>query len=173
MKEIELKILEINVSEVVAKLEKWGAKKTSDGMIDGGKYDFSDERLKKDGKMLRLRKHGDKVELTLKKGLSQDVAKVADEWEVSVSSFEVTEKILTEMGMQKNAVTQKHRMSYQLGNVHFDIDTPPGIPTVLEIEAPSIEILKQYVEKLGFTMEQTKPWTGKQLHEYYGEKGKI
>lgn len=173
MKEIELKILEVNVSALVAKLEVMGAKKIFDGIIDGGKYDFSDGWLKKEGKMLRLRKHGDKVELTFKKGLSRDGAKIADEWEVSVSSFENTERILAELGMHQSGVTQKHRMSYQLGNVHFDFDTPKGIPTVLEIEAPDIETLKRYVQKLGFTMEQTRPWTERQLHEYYEKKDQI
>jgi predicted adenylyl cyclase CyaB len=167
MKEIEVKILEVNVPHVVAQLEKMGAKKTFDGMLDGGKFDFPDGRLKKEGKMLRLRKRGEQTELTFKKGLTQEIAKIAEELEVSVSSFEITEMILHEIGMQKNASVKKHRFSYQLGTIHFDFDTLEGIPTLLEIEASDVESLEAMVKKLGFTMDQTKPWTGKQVHEYY------
>ena len=63
----------------------------------------------------------------------------------------------------------KKRISYVLGDIRFEIDTYEGIPTFLEIEAPSEEILEEMVLKLGFSMKDTKPWNGKKVWKHYGK----
>ena len=38
----------------------------------------------------------------------------------------------------------KHRTSYKLWNIEFDIDDYEWIPTLIEIEAPSSSDIKEY-----------------------------
>ena len=56
MKEIEVKILEVNVSEVIKKLEALGAKKVLDTAQEIIIYDNAEGTLSK-GQLLRLRKN--------------------------------------------------------------------------------------------------------------------
>ena len=107
------------------------------------------------------------VELTLKEKISQAEAKIMTEYEVNVNYFETMQNILHGLGLRETKVTRKHRISYRLDEVHFDLDTFPGIPTFLEIEAPTLERVQEYVAKLGFSMAETKPWSGADLLRYY------
>lgn len=90
--------------------------------------------------------------------------------EVNVSDFEKTLQILEKLGFKKAYQGQKHRQSFQLGKIKFEIDTWQDIPTYLEIEAPTEKDVKAYVEKLGFTMSQTTTMNMMQLEEYYQNK---
>jgi adenylate cyclase class 2 len=168
MKEIEVKILEINVPEVVKRLEALGAKKVLDTVQEIIIYDNAEGTLSK-GQLLRLRKNGEVIELTYKKRISKEGTKISDEKEVHVSDFETTRKILQGIGLKEVRKTTKHRISYHLHGVGFEIDTYPGIPTFLEIETEDEKLLEEYVKKLGFTMKDAKPWTGKDVFKHYGK----
>ncbi|MEK6939549.1 MAG: CYTH domain-containing protein [Nanoarchaeota archaeon] len=175
MREIEVKILEVEVASLKRKLESWGAKKVFEGELTASYYDFSNGKLGKGGLVLRLRKKSgteQTVELTLKEKISQTEAKIMKEYEVAVTNFEAMQKILYGLGLRETKVARKHRISYQLDDVHFDLDTFPGIPTFLEIEAPTLEIVKEYVTKLGYSMAEAKPWSGGDLLRYYGKVSK-
>lgn len=171
MQEIEVKILEINTPYITKKLESWGAKNVFDGEVDASYYDFSNGRLKENDLFLRLRKKGPIVELTLKEKVEHEEAKIMQEYEVNVTDFEIMQKILYGLGLLEIKVARKHRTSYLLNEVHFEFDTFPGIPTFLEIEASTMERVREYVQKLGFSMQDAKPWSGGDVIRYY-EKNK-
>jgi len=167
MKEIEVKILEIKKDKVIEKLEELGAEKVSDGEMSVLIYDFEDERLSRNSDLLRLRGYdGDSV-LAFKRKISKSSAKIMEEYEVKVDNYNVMKDILKNLGLKPIRDYSKHRTSYHLGEVHFDIDTIPGIPTFMEIEAPDEETVKEFVVKLGFSLEDIKPWTGKDLLKHY------
>jgi adenylate cyclase, class 2 len=170
MKEIEVKILEVNKVEIVKKLESFGAKKIFDGKIIGSYFDFEDGRLKKQDKLLRLRKKGDITELTLKQKLICKKAKIAEEQEVIVSNHEMMKKILFSIGLKEIAVFSKHRISYGLDNVHFEFDSFPNIPEFLEIEAKTVSELEKHIKKLGFSMKDAKAWSGRDVINHYKKK---
>ena len=170
MMEIEVKILEIDVASVKQKLDSFGAKKIFEGEITASYYDFSNRKLRNEDLVLRLRKKSGKeqtVELTLKEKLSQVEAKIMEEYEVNVTDFEATQKILYGLGLREVKTARKQRVSYLLDDVHFDLDTFPGIPTFLEIESSTLELVQKYVTKLGFSMKEVKPWSGGDLLRYY------
>jgi adenylate cyclase class IV len=50
--------------------------------------------------------------------------------------------------MKKIREKKKHRISYSLKKLEFDIDKYDGMPTLLEIEAHTIEEINKYIEKL-------------------------
>ena len=171
MQEIEVKILEVDVSYITQKLESWGAKNVFDGEVNASYYDFSNGRLKDNNRFLRLRKKGSTVELTLKEKVEHEEAKIMQEYEVNVTDFEIMQKILYGLGLLEIKVARKHRTSYLLDEVHFELDTFPGIPTFLEIEASNMERVREYVQKLGYSMQDAKPWSGGDVLKYY-EKNK-
>ncbi len=169
-KEIEVKILEVNPQEIRKKLKALGAKQFFKGEVHAISYDYPDKRLEKSGKMLRVRKAGGRIELCFKGPNESEKFKIREEIEVLTSSFEDTIKIIESIGFKKFYERKKKRECYRLGSIKFDMDTYPGVPTYLEIEAPTTEEVAGYVKKLGYSMSQTTNMTGLQVIHSYGEK---
>ncbi len=167
MQETEVKILEINKEDIIKKIESLGATKTFEGVVAAAYFDTPEKKLSRENKTLRLRKRGDVCELTLKEKISKVEAKIMKEYEVPVGSYEIMFSILESLGYKPYSYLTKHRTTYSLENVHFEIDTFPNLPSFLEIESTSIEILRTYVSKLGFPWECAKPWSGKDVLNHY------
>jgi len=165
--EIEVKILNINKADVVRTLHALGAKKTFEGTVHSYFYDFDDKRLGHEDKILRIRMLGQTALLTLKKRVSKKKAKIMHEHEIRVSDRDILMSILSDLGLSVWDADKKTRTSYELDTVHVDIDTIPGIPSFLEIEAPNLQTLKDYVKKLGFSMKHAKPWSRQDLLDHY------
>jgi len=169
MKEIEVKILNVNEKEIITKLKKLGAKKVFEGKIIALYFDFKNNELSKEGKLIRLRTKGKMAELTFKKKISKKEAKIVDEYEIVTNDFANMKQILNQLGLKEKVKQIKYRTSFNLDNVHFELDKFDNIPLFLEIEAPNIEKLKKYIKILGFSMKDTKPWTGKDVLKYYNK----
>jgi len=170
MQEIEVKVIDINKEEIIRKLLELGAEKIFEGDITASSYDFEDSRLTKDASFIRLRKMGDKPFLTFKKKITQDHAKVMEETETEIDNFDEMHKILLALGLRPAKDYVKKRISYKLKNVRFEIDEYEKVPAYLEIEAPSLKLINEYVEKLGLDKNKVKTWTGKELMQHYGIK---
>lgn len=172
MKEIEVKILDVNVPSLRKKLHALGAKKFFDGEIESVSLDYADERLEKEGKMLRVRKAGDRCEITFKgKNVSSQFKKM-DEIEVVTNDFDMTLEIFKRIGMKEIYRGTKKRECYRRGNIKFDIDAVRGIPPYVEVEASTEKDVVAGVRLLGFTMKQTTNMNGFQVLDYYIKKKK-
>ncbi|MFA6522179.1 MAG: class IV adenylate cyclase [Patescibacteria group bacterium] len=169
MSELEVKILEVNAIKITQELERLGAICAFDGTMDVVFFDFPDGRLDKQKIALRLRSKGMSAELTMKKTTNQTRIKVAEETEVTVSNFEVMRQILKASGLRETKSYQKHRASWKLEGVSFELDSISGIPTFLEIEAQSEELIFVWVRKLGFSEEDAKPWRRQDLLAHYAK----
>jgi predicted adenylyl cyclase CyaB len=169
--EIEVKILEINRAQVEEKLASLGAIKVFDDEIHARYYDLPDQRLKSSGITLRLRKEGPKAVVTLKMDVANPAAKERKEHETAVGDFEVMRTILESMGFVAWLEMKKHRTSYELGNVHFELDRYYGkyshIPEFLEIEGRDMETVFRHAEALGFGRHECRPWDAVGLAAYY------
>lgn len=171
MMEIEGKIININKQEIEKRLISLGATKIFEGEVYSLYFDYPDRVLKKHGKTLRLRKIGREIILTLKTsgepGDQESNLKIRNEYEVKLSDFENTKKILENIGLSIWLELKKHRTSYILDTVRFEIDKYQGeysyIPQLLEIEGPNMETIYKYVELLGFNKKDCKPWTFEDL----------
>lgn len=171
MNEIEVKILDIDKNKVIEKLDSLGAKKVYEGKVNASFFDFFDKKLEKNNSFLRLRDKEKFSELTLKKSISKDTAKIMEETEIVVDNFQNAKKILESLGLiESKKKANKKRISYSLNDIHFEIDSLENYPTYLEVEAPNLEKLKTAVEKLGFSMKDTKPWSMKDVREHYKNK---
>ncbi|MBD3314131.1 class IV adenylate cyclase [Candidatus Woesearchaeota archaeon] len=163
MKEIEVKILDIDKKEVEEKLVSLGAEKVFEGDVNALFFDFDDGSVRAAGKTIRLRKMGDKSFLTAKSPVSQENVKIKEEYETEVSDFEEIRRILESAGMSVWLAMRKHRTTYRLDNVSFEIDKHNDqyshIPEFLEIEAKDAKTIYKYAEMLGFNRDDCKPWT--------------
>ena len=175
MKEIEVKIIEIDQGKVEAKLRELGATKALDEDEETLFFDFPDNSISKAKNLLRLRRIGDKTVLTFKKYVESDSAKVRVEYEALVSEFETVKSILQSIGLIPTLRMKKHRTSYRLkSGVAVDIDKYSGqyshIPTLLEIEGADIASIHAHAKLLGFEPEQCNSWTTFDLIDYYSRR---
>lgn len=177
MNEIEVKILDINPAEIRKKLRKAGARKVFDAEIDARFYDFPDKRIQKQGNHLRLRKiKGQKIELTFKKLKSKKKYKHNDETDIVIDDFNAMHKALISLGLTNYKGYKKRRERYKIGKYQYEIDKYPQIPHFVEIEAKSESAakakkeLEKAVKILGYTMKDTKPWNGFEVHKHYHKK---
>jgi adenylate cyclase, class 2 len=177
MKEVEVKILNIDSQKVKQTLLRLGAKKVFDGEVFAYFYDFKDSSIAKSHSVMRLRKEGDQIVLTFKKVLGKQGAKIAEESSVEVSNLSEMKKILENLGLSVTGSTQKYRVSYQLETAHFDIDHYIGqhsyIPELMEIEAESIHVIHKWAELLGFKAQDCLPWSINDLIKYYSPRNQV
>ena len=173
MKEIEVKILEVDPEALVHKLGELGAEKTSEYDLEALFFDFPDGSLERARNLLRLRRSGELSWLTYKGYVADPGAKVREEWEVSVSDFSLARRILEALGLQARLRILKHRIAYRLNRASLAIDRHQEefarIPPLLEIEAPSVEDVHAVARLLGFTPEQCRPWDFSALIAHYPE----
>lgn len=143
--EYEVRVLDIDVDNLISKLESMGAKKVGEYFQRRYVYDFNP---KIEGKWIRLRTNGEYTTLAIKHRQNEQSISGTKELEVKVEDFDKTHLILKELGYESKAYQENKRISYVLDDVEFDIDTWPLIPTYLEIEGKSEEVVKKYIKLL-------------------------
>jgi adenylate cyclase, class 2 len=142
--EVEVRFLEIQKDELVARLKSIGAQDLGEVMLEEVIFYDKDMRWRdQEHKLVRLRKSGDRVMLTYKHHHSKETADGTEEIEFLVGNMQPAEDFLTKIGLVAFRHQQKLRHSFKLGEVVFDIDTWPRIPTYVEIEAADEAALKQ------------------------------
>jgi adenylate cyclase, class 2 len=170
MNEVEIKFLEVDKDAIIAQLEDLGAKRVFEGDIDARYFDTDSKKLKKQNITLRLRTRGDIIELTCKERNDTKEIKSCKETEINVSDMDAMISILATLSLKEYRRITKHRISYLLDDIHFELDTPKGLPTFLEIEADKKKTVQKGAKMLGLSLKDGKPWSTRQVIEYY--KGK-
>ena len=164
MIEIEGKILDVNPLLVEERLKALGATKKFSGKV-------SQEVYAKDGFSghYRIREMNNQIIVTLKTKTGSDTArvKVRDEREKLVESKEQAIEDAKALGFSYRETLTKERIEYEKDKVFFCLDTYPDIPTFLEIEGPSEEIVLEWAKKLGFNEDDVKPWGMKKIIQHY------
>ncbi len=155
MREIEVKIFNVDVQALEGRLLGAGAALAFDGDIDAIHFDYPDFRLRNEGKTTRIRQVGDKVEIVVKgKNRRSDVTD-REEIETHVGDFESARRIYNRLGLVEMCRYQKHRKSYALDGMKFEFDTFQNFPSYIEVEAKTEDDVRRGVEFLGFTMKDT------------------
>ncbi len=149
MKEVEVKIRNINKAEIIRKIEKLGGKKIFTGRVIDYRFDTPDRDLSRQGKALRIRQKGKYIYLNLKgKKKSIDNIIGRDEIGVKISNFKTMHKILNDLGYIKIFELNKYRTEYRTEDITFDIDEYLGLDPILEIESDTFEKVEEYIDKL-------------------------
>lgn len=163
--EYEITVLDINVEKVKKKLLELGAIKEGDYLQKRNLYNFHEEFR---GRFIRLRTNGVKTTLTIKdKSAKKDIGSVK-ELEIEVSDFEKTDQIMNMLGYEHSTYQENKRIIYRLGDIEFDIDTWPMIPTYLEIEDKNKKQVEDMIEKLNIDKEKLSLDKVSEIYKKYG-----
>lgn len=161
MKELETRIIKIDVADIRNTLINNGAKKVKSENQVNDIYDFEDGRLLAQKGYARIRTIQDLINnkeviyITTKKMISQGKFKEMEEYEFVVDSKRTAEGMYETLGLKLHQSIKKYRESYELedGLVEIDINDTTFCPfPYIEIETDSEEKLERIVKLLGYTM---------------------
>lgn len=170
MKEIEVKILDVDPVELVAKLKELGAKKLEQGIVYAKCYDFEDNNLDTTGRMVRARKIADRVEVTFKEKEDTTGLRTRDELEFTTSDFEKTDALFVKLGMKTILEQEKYRATYKIDDVKVEIEKYPGINWIAEVESENEETVKKVIEQLGFNVNDKDKVANVGMRSLFGER---
>lgn len=173
MKEIEAKILKVNLDDLRTKLRRIGVKKVfGSQLLEEMVFDHEELQLENKGCLLRLRRFVNQKsgELTFKGQQEPDSQyKKREEYNVRVE-FEEMKGLLLALGFRIIRYRQKKREEWQWGKVKIEIDQYPKIPAYLEIEGPSKKDIERVAQQLGFNKDQLTKLTATEVLKYYKVK---
>jgi len=185
MLEKEIKILDVDVKNLQKQLEALWAEKTFEWFIHDVYYDFHCEdkdilKMEENKRLFRVRQKWDIHMYTIKRKRNkksewgEEWVKIADEGEREITDVESFRKVLDKYWMKETREKKKHRISYSLWKMEFDIDDyylwddKNIIPPLLEIEAQTSEEIHEWIEKLGLKDHRQEKWGSRKLFEHYG-----
>ena len=177
MRELETRIVDIDVDDIREKLLSLGGKKVKSEDQVNEIYDFEDGRLLSAKGYARIRTVTDRLSnkeitfMTTKKMLSQDTFKVMEENETIVEDGEMARRIFKSLGLVLQESISKYRESYKLNDslIEIDINDKSFCPfPYLEIETTSEEKLEEILKLIGYTLADT---TSKTIYEILAERG--
>lgn len=164
-REVEIKLPFASPEQARAALRSLGATPfTAREFEDNVLFDRSHDPLKPQGKLLRLRRVGDRSVVTMKSPVDGEHRhKVRIEHETSVDRPEALERILLGLGLAPGYRYQKYRSEFRLGALHVCLDeTPVGCFVELEGDPHEIDLA---AEKLGFSQADYVRESYRELHE--------
>jgi adenylate cyclase, class 2 len=177
MKEIETRILDIDIEYIRTRMKEINAVKVKEENQINSIYDFPDRRLLNDKGYARIRTVEDNLSkkniyyMTTKKLLSQEKYKIMDENEVTIDNASTGEMIFLSLGLELVQSIKKYRESYKYKNtlVEIDINDESFCPfPYIEIETNDEKELKEVVSLLGYNLSDT---TSKTIYEILGDRG--
>lgn len=124
-------------------------------------------------KWVRLRRTNDKTTVTIKHILNpnsqgSDKLQKVIETEMEVPSIEIGNDILEQLGFSFRNYQEKYRVTYNLEKVEVDIDSWPLIPSYIEIENDSEEVIESVIQKLGLGEKEIVSCNTADVYKKYG-----
>lgn len=152
--EYEAKFLNIDVDAVRQRLVTAGARQAFPQTMFT-RLIFENDAVQGE-QWLRLRDEGGKKTLTLKQVSDATNINGTTEVEIEVNDLDRTAELLGAIGLRQVRFQQNYREEWQLGDVVYDFDTWPELPTFIEIEGPEEESVRKAVADLGFDYEEAR-----------------
>lgn len=144
--EYEAKFLAVDVADLQKQLAALGAVQAFPRTLLTRKI-FESDVL--DGtQWVRLRDEGTRTTLTLKQVTDANSIDGTTEIETEVGDLEAMAEILGSIGLREVRYQENYREEWRLGDVAFDFDTWPGLPTFLEIEGPDEQSVRDAADLL-------------------------
>ena len=162
--EIECRLLNCNVEELLKKLRQLDAKFIGDWLQVRNCYDFTPVRP---NSWIRLRTNGQTTTLTIKEVNSTQIDGTK-ECEIIVSDFQTTDELLNKLGYTARSRQENRRIQFVLDNVEIDIDFWPFIPPFVEFEAENQKQIESVCKKLGIDFCDTTSIDVEKIYNLYG-----
>ena len=116
-------------------------------LLDDRLFDTSDERLRRAGSALRIRRDGPQGYLTFKGPVRPGPVKSREEIETKIGDADAVETVLMSIGFRRWFRAEKYREEYAMSGARVVIDDTP-IGVFIEVEGP-IEAIDRVAEQLG------------------------
>ena len=142
--EIEARLLNCNVNEIIKKLKENDAKFVGDWLQLRYCYDFNPVKA---NSWIKLRTNGKETTLTIKEVGSAKIDGTK-EAEIVVSDFKTTDEILNKLGYFARSKQENRRIQFILDGVEIDIDMWPKLAPYVEFEGESEDAIKNVCKKL-------------------------
>ncbi|MFG3384550.1 class IV adenylate cyclase [Streptomyces sp. NPDC047999] len=139
--EYEAKFLNVDVTALQDKLTALGATQAFPRTLLTRKI-FENDALD-GGAWLRLRDEGTRSTLTLKQVTDATTIDGTTEIETEVADLHAMADILRRLGLTEVRYQENYREEWRLGEIAFDFDTWPDLPTFVEIEGPDEASVRQ------------------------------
>lgn len=166
--EYECRILNIDLDDILFKLESLGAEDKGERLQQRYIYDFNPVDP---DRWIRLRTDGEKTTLAMKSLKRTDEFGNTLEEETTVGNIEAMNRILNALGYHHRNYQENRRHSFKLGSVSIDIDSWPLIPTYVEIEGSSESEVLDTLRILGVDPSQVTTLDVESIYrEIYGIK---
>lgn len=162
--EIEARLLECDVEEIIKSLEENNATFVGDWLQMRYCYDFKPVQ---ENSWIRLRTNGKETTLTIKE-IANSKIDGTKECEIVVSDFNTTDEILNKLGYTARSKQENRRIRYILDNVEIDIDFWPFIPTYVEFEAQRQQDIENVCKKLNIDFENLTTMDVASIYKHYG-----
>jgi adenylate cyclase, class 2 len=163
--ENEVKILDVDINKVSAKLERLGAKKVFEGARSFITFDNREVSLLERDIELRITEEGTtkfSLDEKLPSGEKRSI-------KLKISRAQEMQDILARLDIVPVSKVKSHRISYELGKIDFDIDQFPRIPPFLEIDLEHyVGELSELLEKLGLSDKEVFRGSTIELYSKYG-----
>jgi len=117
-------------------------------------YDNRESLMQTTDGRIRLRRSGNKFELSYKRPITREGIKKEIEYETEVSDIEQMEKILKEMGFEPTTSYERYRTTIKKANAKITIDEYP-FATFIEIEGNE-KVITKLANDLGLKNNITK-----------------
>ena len=183
MKELETRVMDIDVDDIRNKMKSLGAIKVKSEDQVNEIYDFEDGRLLANKGYARVRTTIDRltgketVFMTTKKMLSQGTFKVMEENETIVEDGEMARRIFKSLGLVLQESISKYRESYKLSDslIEIDINDKSFFTNLMELSVSTIinDIHhRKYLESLNLPNPKEKAIIeiNKNISFYYNKK---
>lgn len=144
--EHEAKVLNIDVADIRAKLQKLGAVKKGDYTFR--RYVFDTIPIN-EARWVRLRSDGHTTTLAIKE-YSSNTIDGTEEWEIEVSDVDMALVILEKIGITPRGYQENTREEYTIKGATIAIDHWPKLKPYIEIEAQGTEAVIAAAASLGF-----------------------
>lgn len=108
------------------------------------------------GAWVRLRDEGPRATLTLKRVTDSNTIDGTTEIETAVGDLDSMAEFLVTIGLREVRYQENYREEWRIGDVIFDLDTWPDLPTFLEIEGPDESAVRRAAANLGLDYSQAK-----------------
>lgn len=148
--EIEAKFPDIDAERLRSRLkEKEAELEYPEVLMRRKTFDDADRRLKKVNGWVRVRDEGDKITLSYKQ-LNDRTLHGTKEVSIVVDDFDTTCLFLEAIGLVAKSYQETKREKWTYKGVEVTIDTWPWVPTFVELEGVSEDVVKEVASDLGF-----------------------
>jgi adenylate cyclase class 2 len=145
--EYEATFLAVDVAALQARLRDLGAVQAFPRTLFTRRI-FDSDALDR-GAWIRLRSEGARSTLTLKQVTDGTRIDGTTEIETEVTDLPAVAEILSRLGLRETSYQENYREEWRWGEIAFDFDTWPGLPTFVEIEGPDEVSVREAAGILG------------------------